>query len=66
MITKEKLDHVIRLYQDEKISIGRVAELASIDLWFFHDELCKFGISHLSDLSDFENDLELMKKAKNR
>ncbi|OLS23845.1 MAG: hypothetical protein HeimC3_23170 [Candidatus Heimdallarchaeota archaeon LC_3] len=62
-ISKKKLDHAIKLYQEEKISIGRAAELVSIDIWSFHDELNKLGISHLSTLSEFENDLELIKKS---
>ena len=61
-IRQEKLEQALKLYQDGKVSIGRAAELAGVDLWTFHDELFARGITHPSDLSELEIDLATLEK----
>lgn len=63
-IEKTKLDHSIRLYSEEKVSIGRAAEIAGVDLWTFHDELIRLGISHPTDESDLASDLKVIRNQK--
>lgn len=59
-IETTKIKHAITLYQEEKISIGKAAEMADVDLWTFHDELSRLRISHPSDEQDLDDDLLLI------
>lgn len=57
-----KMNYTIKLYQEGKISVGKAAELADVDLWTFHDELLRLGISHPSDEEDLKADLAVIRK----
>ena len=57
-----KINYTIKLYQEGKISIGKAAEIADVDLWSFHDELLRLGISHPSEAEDINDDLALIRK----
>ena len=61
-IETTKMKHAISLYQEEKISIGKAAEMADVDLWTFHDELSRLRISHPSDEQDLDDDLLLIQQ----
>ncbi|WP_457559649.1 UPF0175 family protein [Candidatus Harpocratesius sp.] len=58
-IKEEKLNHAIKEYQKEKISLGNAAELAEICLWEFIDELKKHKI--FIELNSDEIDEEIDK-----
>ena len=63
-IVESKIDHAINLYKDGKSSIEEAAEIAIIDLWSFHDELIRNGITHPSEPEDLRQDLSTLRKLK--
>ena len=61
-INLRKLDYAVKLYQEEKASIGKAAEIANISLWELQDHLQHLGIQHKSDKNDLDDDVKILLK----
>ena len=53
-----KLEYALKLYQNKEISIGKAAELSSLSIWEFLDQLSQKKIPLNYDLEDLKTDLE--------
>ena len=62
-INDEKIGLAIKMYIDEKISLGKAAELAGISIWEMLDEFKKRNIALKYKISDAELELnKILKK----
>ena len=61
-ILESKIEYALKLYKEEKISIEKAAEIATLDLWSFHDELIRNGVVHPSNPEDLKEDLRTLRK----
>ena len=57
-----KLEHALKLYQNKEISIGKAAELSSLSIWEFLEQLSLKKIPLNYDLEDLKIDLEKVKE----
>ncbi|TFG12849.1 MAG: UPF0175 family protein [Promethearchaeota archaeon] len=57
-----KLEYALKLYQNKEISIGKAAELSSLSIWEFLDQLSLKKIPLNYDLEDLKLDLEKVKE----
>ncbi len=57
-----KLEVVVALYRDRKISMGRAARIAGLPRPAFQHELGKRGVTVDYDVRDFEEDLVAIEK----
>ena len=53
-----KIDYALKLYQDEKISIGKAAETAGVSQWELLDIIAKRKIPIQISKEDIEEDLK--------
>ena len=60
-IPEWKLEYALKLYQNGEISIGKAAELSSINIWEFMEKLSNYKIPLNYSLEDLENDLKVIK-----
>jgi len=60
-IPEWKLEYALKLYQNGEISIGKAAELSSINIWEFMEKLSNLKIPLNYSLEDLENDLKVVK-----
>ena len=62
-INEEKTDFAIKEYLNEKISMGKAAEIAGISIWEMLDELKKRNITLKYKISEAQREIEnLLKK----
>lgn len=62
-INEEKIEIAVKMYIDEKISLGKAAELAGISIWEMLDELKRRNIALKYKISDAELELnKILKK----
>ena len=62
-INEEKTDFAIKEYLNEKISMGKAAEIAGISIWEMLDELKKRNITLKYKISEAQSEIEnLLKK----
>ena len=62
-INEEKTDFAIKEYLNEKISMGKAAEIAGISIWEMLDELKKRDITLKYKISEAQSEIEnLLKK----
>jgi predicted HTH domain antitoxin len=57
-----KLEYALKLYQNKEISIGKAAELSSLSIWEFLDQLSLKKIPLNYDLEDLKIDLKKVKE----
>ena len=57
-IAQEKLEFALKEYLNDKISIGRASEIASISIWEMLDELKKRNITLNYKISEAELEIE--------
>jgi len=57
-----RLELVISLFQQKKISFGKASEMAQVGLWEFQQILGSRGISLHYDIEDYEKDIETLKE----
>jgi len=57
-----KLEYTLKLYQNKEISLGKAAELSSLSIWEFLDQLSLKKIPLNYDLEELKSDLEKVKK----
>ncbi len=65
-IAQEKLDYALREYINDKISIGKAAEIAGISIWEMLDELKKRNISLNYKISEAELEIDKILKKHNK
>ncbi len=64
-IAQEKLEYALKDYIDEKISLGKAAEIAGISIWQIIDELKKRNIALKYRISEAELEIvKILKKYK--
>ena len=64
-VAQEKLDYALKQYLDDKISLGKAAEIAGISIWEMLDELKKRNITLKYKISEAELEIEkILKKYK--
>ncbi len=61
-INGEKIEIAVKMYLDEKISLGKAAELAGISIWEMLDELKRRNIGLKYKISDAELEVEKLLK----
>lgn len=62
-INEEKIEIAVKMYIDEKISLGKAAELAGVSIWEMLDELKRRNIALKYKISDAELELnKILKK----
>ena len=61
-INDEKIEIAVKMYIDEKISLGKAAELAGISIWEILDELKRRNIGVKYKISDAELEVEKLLK----
>lgn len=62
-INEEKIELAVKMYIDEKISLGKASELAGISIWEMFDELKRRNIALKYKISDAELELnKILKK----
>lgn len=61
-INLRKLDYAVKLYQENKASIGKAAEIANISIWELQDYIQQLGIQHKSDMNDLQEDIKTLEK----
>jgi predicted HTH domain antitoxin len=62
-INEEKIELAVKMYIDEKISLGKASELAGISIWEMLDELKRRNIALKYKISDAELELnKILKK----
>ena len=62
-INEEKTDYAIKEYLNEKISMGKAADIAGISIWEMLDELKKRNITLKYKISEAQSEIEnLLKK----
>jgi len=61
-INDEKIEIAVKMYIDEKISLGKAAELAGISIWEILDELKRRNIGLKYKISDAELEVEKLLK----
>ena len=59
-IESEKIEFAVKLYLEEKISLGKAAEIANISIWQMLDELHKRNLPLKYKLSDAELEIHKM------
>ena len=57
-----KLEYALKLYQNKEISLGKAAELSSVSVWEFLEQLSYKKIPLNYNLEDLKNDLEKVKE----
>lgn len=62
LIEKGRLMTAMRMYKEDKISIGRAAEIAGVSISDFIDMMSEFGINSNLTLEDYKESLENVKK----
>ena len=65
-ITQEKLEYALREYLNDKISLGKAAEIAGISIWEMLDELKKKNITLNYKISEAELEIEKILKKYNK
>ena len=64
-VAQEKFDYALKEYIDDKISLGKAAEIAGISIWEMLDELKKRNITLKYKISEAELEIEkVLKKYK--
>ncbi len=61
-IIQWKEEFALKLYQDGEVSIGRAAEISSLNIWEFLDKLAEKKIPLNYDTDDFINDVKTVDK----
>ncbi|MHA1492063.1 MAG: UPF0175 family protein [Promethearchaeota archaeon] len=62
-ISEEKIDYAVKEYLNEKISMGKAAEIAGISIWEMLDELKKRNITLYYKISEAQSEIKnLLKK----
>ena len=65
-VAQEKLEYAITQYLDDKISMGKAAEIADISIWEMLDELKRRNITLKYKISEAELEIDkIVKKYKN-
>jgi len=65
-ISREKLEFALNEYLNDKISIGKAAEIAGISIWEMLDELKKRNITLNYKISEAELEIEKILKRYNK
>jgi len=65
-IAQEKLDYALKEYLNDKISLGRAAQIADLSIWEILDELKKRNITLDYKIADAESEIEKILKKYNR
>lgn len=61
-IVQEKIEFAIKEYINDKISMGKAAELAGVSIWEMMDELKKRNIALKYKISEAQSEIEKMLK----
>ncbi len=61
-IIQWKEEFALKLYQDGDVSLGRAAEISSLNIWEFLDKLAEKKIPLNYDADDFINDIKTIDK----
>jgi len=62
-IKQEKIEYAVKLYIDEKVSLGKASEIAGISIWEMLDEMKKRNIPLKYKISEAELEIqEILKK----
>ena len=64
LIQNGRIMTAIKMYKENKISIGKTAEIAGISISDMIDTLTKFGINSNLTLEDFKESLKFARKLK--
>lgn len=65
-VNQEKLEYALKEYLDDKISIGKAAEIAGISIWEMIDELKRRNIALKYKLSEAELEIDKILKRYNK
>ena len=65
-VAQEKLEYAITQYLDDKISMGKAAEMAGISIWEMLDELKKRNVSLKYKISEAELEIDKIMKKYNK
>jgi predicted HTH domain antitoxin len=61
-IVQEKIEFAIKEYINDKISMGKAAELAGVSIWEMIDELKKRNVALKYKISEAQSEIEKMLK----
>lgn len=65
-VTQEKLEYALKEYLDDKISMGKAAEIAGISVWEMLDELKKRKFTLNYRITDAKKEIETIIKRHNK
>jgi len=65
-IALEKLEHALNEYMNDKISLGKAAQIAGISIWQMLDEFKKRNISLKYKISEAQQEIEMLLKKYNK